>query len=261
MRQRNRHLLMVRSAAASLHVSNVILALPSSIPGTRQGRGTSAIHVSCYSLILPSLCSPPCSTCRRRTPSMASWRMRQFGRWSISTATLMRSLGKPMASHRTGFSLCLLWVQASSWCASLPSLIRVMGIGTKTSSSRESPRRRMYQVRRHRWSHGNYLPADDKHKSRQSLISVVNKMGKVLIKRGGFLQLKVDRHTVSKIQPPSTSRGEEKGSLSQEETNDLQWLLCPWHWQWLVIPDPYLSEKDAANHVAVLPGSQAQTGS
>lgn len=79
----------------------------------------------------------------------------------------------------------------------------------------------MYQERRHRWSHGNYLPADDKQKSRQSLISMVNKMGELLIKGGGFLQLKVIRHTVSKIQPPSKTRGEEKVSLSQVETNDL----------------------------------------
>lgn len=62
---------------------------------------------------------------------------------------------------------------------------------------------------------------DDKQKSRQSLISVVNKMGKLLIKGGDFLQLKVDRHTVSKTQPLSKSRGEEKVSLSQGETNDL----------------------------------------
>lgn len=252
----------VRSAAASLHINNMILALPSSIPGTTQDRGMSAMRVSCYSLILPSLCSPPRSICRRRTPSTASWRMRQFGEWSTSTATLMRSLGKPIASHRTGFSLCLLWVQASPSCASLPGLIRVMGTGTKTSSSRESSREHMYQE----WEgiDGPMITIclqDDKQKSRQSLISVVNKMGKLLIKGGDFLQLKVDRHTVSKTQPLSKSRGEEKVSLSQGETNDLLWLLCPWHWQWLVIADPYLSEEDEADHVAVLPGSQAQTGS
>lgn len=50
---------------------------------------------------------------------------------------------------------------------------------------------------------------------------MVNKMGKLLIKGGGFLQLKVDGHTVSKTQPLSKSRGEEKVSLSQGETNDL----------------------------------------
>lgn len=79
---------------------------------------TRGALMSARNLILPLLCPLPCSTCRRRTPCTASWKTRRFGGWSTSTATLMRSSRKPTASPRTGFSPCLLWVQASVWCES-----------------------------------------------------------------------------------------------------------------------------------------------
>lgn len=64
--------------------------------------------------------------------------------------------------------------------------------------------------------------------------------------RGGFNQGKVDRRMVCKMQHFQVSRGalleagEGKTSLNQEDTYDLQWLLCPWHSQWSVTTIPCL---------------------
>lgn len=176
------HLLRFRSAGeglSSLHVNNVILGFLSA-PAPWKNPGCFDV---CQKTNPPFALSPASQYMQKKNSLYSQlkdetvWRMEHFNSYVNEKFTKTNSLPKDwvFTVFTVSASECMVWV----------CLIRVTGVGRKTFSSVESLRKCMHRVKRYWWSHGNHLPADDKHRNQdtQSLILVVNKMGKLLIKR------------------------------------------------------------------------------